>query len=261
MNGENAASLHTVRIAAKKLPVTGPGRAQFRAEDGTVGFVEEVTLHYFRKQGWDGVWGENELWSTLMALLFWDIIFVRVEGFETINVGHRTFTSRLTPPHTEPFPSIYRDMPLDLVRTGFYDRRAHLIGRRLEVLRDADLGVEVETSFREHYGEPCRPIFDWEAFSVAHLAQIVTEFPRDALLEILHDLLKDYVANGCGFPDLLIWRSGEVAFAEVKGPTDKLRKTQESRIEALNKLGLLCYLAWVGRSPVAEGQTMLPDIY
>ncbi len=180
--------LETIRIEAEKI--SQKGKARFRAEDGTESFVEEIALHHFRKEGWGGVWGENDLWWTLMALLFWDVIFARIDGVWTPQFGS--------------FPSPLQDMPQDMFKREFYQRRAHLVERRMEHLHRADLEGEMRKSLREHYGQPCRPIENWDKFDVAHLACVTALIPRDALLGILHVLLQDFNENRSGLPDLLL---------------------------------------------------------
>ena len=56
------------------------GKARFRTPDGFEGYVEQIALHHFQREGWQGVWGENYLWWMIMALLFWDVYFKPIEG-------------------------------------------------------------------------------------------------------------------------------------------------------------------------------------
>ena len=130
--------MEEIEVRAHKL--TSKGKARFRLEDGTEGFVEEIALHNFRLEGWDGLWSENDYWWVLMSLLFWDVIFARVDG-----AGFSKLDSYLPTP---------RDMPMDFFTEDFYRRRRDLVGKRLEFLGSSDLVHEVLDSHARHHGEP-----------------------------------------------------------------------------------------------------------
>lgn len=214
--------LKTISLTAEK--VSQHGKARFRLPNGLEGFVEEVALYHLRSEGWEGIWGENQVWWALMALFFWDVIFTRIEG-----VWHPEFGD---------FPSKMQDMPQDFFRPEFFARRERLIADRLKALESADLNQELLGAYSAHHGKPCRPIENWERFSLSDLQNVARYIPKAPLLAILHHLLKDFNENRRGLPDLFIWRNSEYAFVEVKGPGDGLSKNQEGWFNVILEVGV-----------------------
>jgi hypothetical protein len=210
-----------ISIAATKT--TEHGKARFRLPDQFEGYVEQVALHHLGSEGWNGLWGENHVWWTLMALLFWDVIFARIEG--------------VWEPLFGPFPSKMQDMPQDLFRPEFFTRRERLITERLSILEVTDLNQELNRAYANHYGKPCRPIENWDKFSLSDLQNVVAHLDKSKLISILVRLLKNFNENRRGLPDLFIWKNADHAYAEVKGPGDKLSESQKSWFNALQALG------------------------
>ena len=60
-------------------------KAVWRADDGAECSVEELSLNYYKKQGYQqGHHTEGGMVSMLFMLLFWDIVFAPMDGvFET----------------------------------------------------------------------------------------------------------------------------------------------------------------------------------
>jgi Fanconi-associated nuclease 1 len=223
--GSPDADVEAIQIRATK--VSKRGKARWRLLDGFEGFVEEVGLQYFRTRGWEGLWGEVDVWSTLMALLFWDVIFARLEGVWYPQVD---------------FPSKRQDMPRDFHSADFYQRRSGMIAGRLEQLASVDLREEIGDSYARNYGRPCRPIWNWDRFTLEELKTAASAVPRRSLLVILDYLMRDFGHNRVGVPDLFLWKDEGAAFAEVKGPTDRLSDDQKRWVAFLRSLGLRTFL-------------------
>lgn len=234
---ENAEYLpyDTLLIQATRCPNDlGPWKASFRLPDGFQGFVEEVALHAFVLDGWRGVWSEAYLWSTLMAVLFWDVIFAPGPAAEALGARH---------PVGNPFPS--RDMPNDLHGPDFYPRRESLIANRMNELRKLDLSDAVANGFRQHYRQPCRPIWNWDQIPVEILREVAVAAPIDGLLAVLDRLLRHYGEHRRGVPDLFLWNDRGTAFAEVKGPHDRLSEVQVAWLAFLRGLGFSTYVVTI----------------
>jgi hypothetical protein len=210
----------------KAQKVSQRGKARWRTPDGHEGFVEEVVLSSFLERGWNGVWGENDLWWVLWSLLFWDVIFARIDGVWNPRFGD--------------FPSQYQDMPSDLFGHEFYPRRRSMIEARLKELHsEADLAAVVQNSYDVNYGRKCRPIADWDKFPVEVLCEVVSSVSPRIVCGIFRRLMMDFAENRSGLPDLLLWNPTENFFAEVKGGAERLSQGQWDWIEYLRRLGCL----------------------
>lgn len=210
----------TEAIQARKL--SQQGKARFALADGFEGTVEEVALHHYRNAGWHGVWGENHLWWMIMALLFWDVYFADV------------------PDAWDPLmkkSGLQLDMPRDLFTPKFYERRKHLIADRMIALKQLDVCSELTRTYSAHVGTPCRPIEQWDKFSLKILQEILSRVPRELVLSVLQRLLENFNRNRAGLPDLLLWKDGIQVWAEVKGPGDTLSVLQEEWLSFLHAQG------------------------
>ena len=192
--------------------------------DDFEGYVEEVALKFLQAKGWDGFWAENSLWWMVMALLYWEVLYARLPG-----VWHPEFGE---------FPSTLQDMPQVFFSPNFYERRRQLIVDRSEELRTANLSEEIATAYAQHRRKPCRPVENWEQFSLTQLQPVCAVFPNDAVLSCIDRLLRDFRINRSGLPDLILWRDGKPAVAEVKGLGDRLSGEQQRWLEFFRNAGI-----------------------
>lgn len=184
--------------------------------------VEEVTLTKLRDRGWDGVWGENDFWWQIMTVLFWDEIFADIDGVR-----------------------IARDMPTDLFKPTFYKRREKLFENRIDELGNLDIAQEFQEQYNRHHGTPARPVEEWDMFEPDDFENVLNRIDKELLLEILQTLLRDFNDHRRGLPDLVLWKDGNVAFGEVKGPSDSLREGQKRWLSWLEELGANTFMIHV----------------
>lgn len=212
----------TVFLQAEKISTKG--KARWRSPDGTEAFIEEIVLARFRERGLGGLWSENDLWWTIWSLLFWDIIFARIDGVWYPQFGD--------------FPSAHQDMPNDLFKSEFYSRREPMIERRLKHLcSGVDLAEELEQSYAANHGRRCRPIEDWNKFPLDVLCKVVSKVPPSISCDILRRLMTSFNEHRSGLPDLLLWNSKRILFAEVKSQKERLSQRQHAWIEYLQQIG------------------------
>ena len=171
-----------------------------------------MALEYYAGFGYQGVWSEDSYWSFIMALLFWDIIFARLPGVYSNMLGD--------------FPGRLQDMPHDFFRREFYSRRAKMIEERISnLLHCASISKEISGAYARHKGEPCRPIWNWDAYSLDDLCLGVESISREQLFLIMKRLLVDFGHNRSGLPDLFLYRPKPL-LVEVKTGSDSLRENQ-----------------------------------
>lgn len=134
--------------------------------DGEECFAEEVALLHYKKEGYDGIWSENSYWWMLLSLLFWHIIFAKIEGFYDF----------------EKYMQL-NGMPPDLFKEEFYERRRSLIRNRCQELLYGDIIQKLIESYDENYGKNCRLIENWNAFSLGELSIPLKLVEKEKLLK------------------------------------------------------------------------------
>uniref|UniRef100_A0A672ITV5 Fanconi-associated nuclease n=1 Tax=Salarias fasciatus TaxID=181472 RepID=A0A672ITV5_SALFA len=185
--------------------------------------VEELCLAHYRQQGFDqGIHGEGSTFSTLFALLLWDIIFM--EGIPDV------------------FRNPYQTCPLDLHTDCFYESRKEAIVSRVHLLSEASvetLNDMLEEVWNSQEGKVCS-LVNWERFSSLQQAQsLVACFGGGFLGGVISRMAKDYRHCRGGLPDLVVWNTSDNSYklVEVKGPRDRLSQKQQIWLDELQKLG------------------------
>lgn len=207
-------------IEAQKLTV-GPGKAYYKSPLSKEVTIEQVVLNDYVSRGFRGIWAENNYWWGIMALLFWDVIFAKLQGIYTAQFGE--------------FPSRLQDMPQDFFQPDFYPRRKQLIEKRMQEfdstrlfgLVKRTLESELRSTHKRCFGKPCRAIEDWQRFSLDELVVSTQVLQKDQLLLIMRRLLENFNDNRKGLPDLfLVDPAGKALFVEVKGEKEKVADHQ-----------------------------------
>ncbi|XP_037539505.1 fanconi-associated nuclease 1 [Nematolebias whitei] len=197
--------------------------------------VEELCLAHYRKQGFDqGIHGEGSTFSTLFALLMWDIIFM--DGIPDV------------------FRNPYQSCPLDLYTDCFYENRKDTLASRVQLLCEASVETlcsMLEDVWSSQEGKVCS-LVSWERFSSLQQAQSLVACLGGAFLGgIVDRMAKDFRHCRAGLPDLVVWNSSNSSFklVEVKGPNDRLSHKQQIWLDELQKLGAdveVCHVAATG---------------
>ena len=124
-------------------------------------------------------------------------------------------------------------MPHDFFRREFYSRRAKLIEERIgNLLHCASISKEINGGYAKHKGEPCRPIWNWDAYSIDDLCLGIESISREQLFLIMKRLLADFGNNRSGLPDLFLY-GPKPLLVEVKSGSDSLRENQVEWLQFL----------------------------
>jgi len=175
-------------------------------------YVEQLAQKFYEKEGFISLWSENNYWWTIFSLLFWDVIYAKIDGVWTPELGE--------------FPSRYQDMPQDFFSDRFYEKRKTLFDNKIKELSHSDIKQRLHNSYKDNFQKPCRPIENWNQFSIEELSVAVEKIENDKLLKILERLAKDFKNNRAGMPDLFVYSKSECFFAEVKGEKDNISNRQ-----------------------------------
>lgn len=194
--------------------------------DGGECSVEELSLDWYIQQGWKGFHSENGIMTTMFGLLFWDVLFMDVDGA---------------------FETEFQTAPLDLSTDVFYVMRASEINQRLAAISNGEyIGILEQVDDRERpKGTWCVGV-RWD-YSKADILEIARCLGGHALSMICRLYAQEYGQRVGGLPDLCLWRMDEqkCMFVEVKGPGDRLSETQKTWIDALLGAGVAVELCAV----------------
>ncbi|XP_061891314.1 fanconi-associated nuclease 1 isoform X2 [Entelurus aequoreus] len=195
--------------------------------------VEDLSLAHYRQQGFDqGIHGEGSTFSTLFALLLWDIIFM--DGISDV------------------FRNPYQTCPLDLYTDCFYENRKEAVESRVQLLKEASvetLHTILEDVWTSQKGKVCACV-NWERFTSLSQAQSLVSCMGGAFLAgVIARMAKDLRHCRGGLPDLVVWNSSTYKLVEVKGPSDRLSQKQQIWLDELQKLGAdveVCHVVATG---------------
>lgn len=198
-------------IELQRIEREGQGRAVYLGQGERGLTPEEAALEYYARFGYKGLQTENTYWWMVMTLLFWDVIFARLPDVS---------------PSKGEFPSLMQDMPSDFFTDEFYRRREKLIDNRIAELNSVpSLSDIVRQTYHKQRGKPCRPIDDWNKFTVDDICHGIESLEKSKLFRLMDRLLRDFNNNRSGLPDLFFY-SPEPLFVEAKGDSDSLRGNQ-----------------------------------
>lgn len=214
-------------------------------DDLSLGTVEEFVLNEFSLDGWDGIHSESSYFTTIFALIFWDLLF------------------DLAVPDV--FQTAYQTAPLDLNTDAFYLQRAEAIELRLKLIEE-EFEETVKLIKKHHvtYHKVTCVGVNWNDYAGEEGIEILIKIARGiggpALSLILRQFCEDYRHNRSGMPDLILWRSSNsisqessklidqangVIFAEVKSPNDRLSDAQRHWFSVLKSGGMRVILVRV----------------
>lgn len=196
-------------------------------------FVEEVAIEYYKNQGYHAIWTENDYWWMIYALLFWDIIFMKTDTCTSVPMTDPRFESQYALLTTHRM----MDMPHDFFKPTFYTVRKQNIDQRLRSFMKLDITNELKKSYNEHYGQFCRPIEDWNKFTLNELTIATRLLSSQQIISIMYMLAIDFNRFRSGFPDLIVFNNNEFFFVEVKSKKDTLSQNQlENHYYLTNKV-------------------------
>jgi hypothetical protein len=218
-----------VRFEASRITTPIGARNRFAINDEHIAFVEMTALQcYHDTFGYDGAHVENALPAALMAMLFWDIIFMPLPGA---------------------FLHEFQTGPLDWGGGTFYQRRETAIRSRLETIRN-NRHLELALQNLEEKQGIANPLFSWNMISAETIRRTLFAWPGRALAPCLEALTRDTTGWGRGFPDLVLFDTGgSMRLSEVKGPGDSVSDAQRLWFDLLLRHHVpvdLCHIATPG---------------
>lgn len=198
-------------FAARKLKLADPRAKAFRPSVTSLVLarnearVEQDVLRFFAREG-ACFWVENRLFTSLLGLWAWDIIFLPIRGA---------------------FFNPFQSAPADFRDRSFFSARREAFEQRFVEL-DVDHALErrVMQNLDVHEGT-LNPLVNWEIARSTVLSLAMERVPRQALAAVFRRLLSNPSEYATGLPDLVHFpEAGGYELIEVKGPGDALQANQ-----------------------------------
>ena len=182
--------------------------------------VEGRVLAWLDREGKPALFSENWLWTSLVGLAFWDVVFQPLPGA---------------------FLHPFQTGPRDLNDPEFRARRRDRIDARLEDLRGTDDLAPGLLTVWEEKRDTANRFVAWSDRAGERLGRAL-EWIRGPDLAVVADrMLRDVRRYRRGLPDLLVRREGAspgFELWELKGPGDALRPEQGAWIDHLEARGI-----------------------
>lgn len=183
--------------------------------------VESATLAHYRDLGWNGVHGENWIWTATFGLLLWDLIY---------------------DPGLGTFHSPFQTAPSDLYDRDFYHRRQTMIEERLAQVQDSGAAqILAQATFHAKRGLT-NPFVPWQDDVLPCVQILIDRLPAVGLARVLRRLAQDIRNHVRGLPDLFLWRSADYCFVEVKSETDQLSPAQYEWLSFFKECQICVYI-------------------
>lgn len=197
----------------KKLPT--PKEEVLPLKWDKQGRVEEQVLTYLKEQGHKGFYGENYYWTTLAALLFWEEFWSPGPGV---------------------FYHPFEQSPRDFYSGEFFQRQKTAIEKRVEYWSEHP---KWEEELCELYNKKelmgCR-LTNWKRTEVKNLKKLCTVVPKEDILNICQQILKDPRQYSSGLPDLFLYtKKDHYILGEVKSPNDTIQTSQKRWIDKFSE--------------------------
>ncbi|KAJ7171924.1 hypothetical protein C8R46DRAFT_1084252 [Mycena filopes] len=200
-----------ISFSATRIPASEKKQpSQWKAKDYEQGSIQALVCeHYEKKFDFERVQPGGPLLTTLFTLLFWDIIFMPVEGaFET------------------PFQTC----PLDLCEDTFLSARQDAIDGRLNEMR-AGRAVDILKKHDAEHRVARKTVVGvrWDLCSRKHLVEIVKCMPGEILDTICKMFCENYLEACLGCPDLIAWDAGGAyKLVHIVGPGYPSRQSKKA---------------------------------
>ena len=189
---------------------------------------EEFAARYFSRQGYSAIFVESVPFHVLFGVYMWLVIqdlsdpFLRIVGFGERAAFNAGSLSR----------QIWTHLPDDFGTPGYGIRRASAIRDHLSTeMQDREHLEWLFDYWLPHSGDLRQYLWAYQDEDIATARQLIKILPPEVVCKILKYLVGSYWRRYCGWPDLLVFRTNEFLFAEVKSSGDKLSEDQKNWIQ------------------------------
>lgn len=176
--------------------------------------VERAVLSHFQVAGWRGFWREGGLLLTL----------IKAMSFEKLNYDERTrFVEAI---YTLAADSQYgRTYEVADLLAQLHRATAEQVSRNFDHMNSRGPHTDAGTNWTSTNSSSLQDI--WPGLEVWMLLELL----EVAGVDLLHRIASVFATNPYeyrrGWPDITMWKDGQLRFVEVKAPGDSLGKSQK----------------------------------
>ena len=220
---------HTEVILVKgEYIATSERKTAVRGKSGAVS-VEEFAAEYFDSLGYRSIATESIPFHVLFATYMWMLIQDPADPLNRI-VGFGSRTEFDESPESK--TPIHTALPSDFGTEGYFERREPKIAKHISELE----GLSWLFDYWGPYSSDLREYLWAHREKDINMAKTLVDIlPEEDIKKILLYLARNYWANFCGWPDLLVYKENEFMFVEVKSSNDKLSEDQKRWLQGNHK--------------------------
>lgn len=185
--------------AMNKIVVNNVNIISLELKEDTPEDLEKTITSYYDSQEQKILARDNDYWVYILALLFWDIIFMRTDTCTKVKMDNSKFEGLYQ------FMVNYTGLPNDFFTDEFYNSRKEEIDNRLTQLQNEDISKEILDSFQKNFGKPSKLIILWDKFSKEDLQLISNIMAKEDLLKIQKRLITDFISNRSSIPSIIVY--------------------------------------------------------
>ena len=180
---------------------------------------EDVGIEYYKKQGFNAEFIENDLWNDFFNILIYPNIKKFYRNSELTTDDKRKFDDE------------------------FYRKNEFILNKILISLNGANIKEHIE-----NYYKKCPNELTEEIINKSNVLTASEYLENNQILIVMSHLIKDYIHNRRGFPDLMIWDDKELFFSEIKAGHDFLSRKQITAHKILQNAGINVEVLTINKS-------------
>lgn len=163
----------------------------------------------YKRQGHEGYFSENYLWSALFGIVF-----------------HEELINEKLHVHSE-----FDRIPTELRGKAFYQNNKDVIESKLNAVQSWDW----EEVLSKDYS--AAEFFILDETGKTMVRNFVKTAPVESLVHMLRYLSENFFERNSGYPDIFVLRDQQIHFYEIKAEGDSLKRSQLKQMRELEKAG------------------------
>ncbi len=171
--------------------------------------LEKTIINYYFSQNQKILTQDTDYWVYMMALLFWDIIFMKTDTCTAVKIDNPKFEGLYQ------FMLNYTGLPNDFFKDDFYKTRQTEINNRLNQLINEDISKFILESFQKNFGKPSKLIALWDKFSKEELVLITDKIRKSDLIKIQKRLITNFIDTRSTIPSTIVYDDNKAKLVEI----------------------------------------------
>ena len=233
-----------VIVPQREIKAISDGSRKWLNENGKIVNVEEIAAEHYRNEGFTVWFDANNLISVYVANFCNSVIQDPTDPRVRVGMRGSTANYSLTK-KVGPFISFL--LPEDFGSHEYYLRREKELKELFSKLQKIDnLSIFFEKNLDQ--SKSLRDYLWVNEDYVVKMAQAsLKTIPKSTIITFIDWTIRDFGHRRSGWPDLLLIKSGDFRFSEVKSPKDKLSIDQMQWFRWASEMKIPCELCRVSR--------------